>query len=126
MKKAVLLVSHGSFSPQAKKEILMLVRNLRRASRSVIFKYAFLEINRPSIPAGIERCVKAGAKDVTILLNFLNSGVHVREDILRLVRGSKRRHPEVSFSMSPPIGVHNGIVPLFLDYLRHLRHLKKI
>jgi len=126
MKKAILLVSHGSFAPQAKKEIAALARILKKQSGVPIFEFAFLEINHPDIPEGIKRCVKKGTTQITLLLNFLNSGVHVLEDITRIVKTAKRRHPRVLFHISPPIGLHRKMPSLFMDYIRRSGSLKKI
>ncbi len=126
MKKAILLVSHGSYSPEAKREVLKLKSLLKRKSGTAIFKHAFLEINRPNIPAGITACVKKGATDVIVLLNFLNSGEHVRRDIPRLIRGAKKKYPHVSFRMSLPIGQQKKISDLFIDLVRKTHLLKNI
>lgn len=126
MKKAILLVSHGSFSAQAKKEITALSRILKRQSGFPIFESAFLEINHPDIKEGIRCCAQKGATEITVLLNFLNSGVHVLRDIEGIVKKAKKCYPFVSFFISPPIGIHKKIPGLFLDSIKHRSSLKKI
>ena len=53
MKKAVLLISHGSQSPKTKQEVQLLLKRLKPLSDFEIFECAFLEIEKPSIPEGI-------------------------------------------------------------------------
>lgn len=115
--KAVLLVSHGSHSPKTKHEVASLVKQLKRRSKIKIFKFAFLEIEQPSIPSGIEMCVQAGVTQVLILLNLLNSGKHVDEDIPRIVNEARKKYPKVNFKITPPVGQHAKIVDLFLDFI---------
>ena len=115
--KAVLLVSHGSRSPETKKEVRQLLGRLKRKLSWPIIQYAFLEIEKPSIPQGIERCVRQGAKDILVLLNFLNSGKHVDQDIPRLVNEARCRFPGVRLRISMPIGQHPKIDDLFLDLI---------
>ena len=115
--KAVLLVSHGSRLAQTKKEVSSLVSRLRKQWKKGFIDYAFLEIESPSIPKGIEKCIKKGATQVVILLNFLNSGKHVEVDIPRIIKGTQKEYPQVKFKVTQPIGQHQGIVELFLDLI---------
>ena len=115
--KAVILVSHGSHSPKAKKEIEHLVKSLKEKSKISVFEFAFLEIERPTIPEGIALCVQKGAGEVIILLNFLNSGRHVDLDIPSIVEQAKTKYPTVRFRITKPVGQHEGIVKLFLDMI---------
>ena len=116
--KAVLLISHGSRSPKTKEEIISLVKRLQARAPSKIFKYAFLEIEKPGIPEGIDLCVQMGADDITFLLNFLNSGKHVNEDIPAIVQEARLKYPRVHFYITTPIGQHSRITELFLDLLK--------
>src|SRR3989338_6254735 len=79
--KSILLVSHGSKAPKAREEIEALASQLKKKSGVGIVQPAFLEIESPDITGGIRQCVRKGATEVTILLNFLNSGRHVADDI---------------------------------------------
>ena len=115
--KAVLLISHGSHSKKTKREVALLVKQLRRESKIRIFVYAFLEIERPSIPDGIDLCVQKGATEVVVLLNFLNAGKHVDQDIPRIIREAAQEYPGVHFRVTVPVGQHPKIKNLFLDLI---------
>jgi sirohydrochlorin ferrochelatase len=113
--KAILLVSHGSRSSKTKKEIEALVKRIKARSALKIIRYAFLEIESPSIPEGISRCVDEGASDILLLMNFLNAGRHMDADIPAIVKEERQKYPKVKISMSKPVGQHEKIVDLFLD-----------
>jgi len=115
--KAILLISHGSRSPKTIQEIKALVNLLKVRAGAGIFEYAFLEIEAPSIPEGIQNCVKKGAKEILVLLNFLNSGKHVDEDIPQIVKKVSEQYPDVKISVSGPVGQHEGIANLFLSMI---------
>ena len=119
MKRAVLLISHGSRSPKAKHEVIRLACVLKKRS-GVPICCAFLEINKPSIVSGIRQCVQKGATEIIILLNFLNSGDHALKDIPRFIEQAKKKFPRISFRMTPPIGQHAHIPNPFLDVLRRV------
>lgn len=116
--KAVLFVSHGSRIAQTKTEVQEFVKILKKRSGLAVFEYAFLEIESPNIPEGIDICVQKGATQITLLLNFLNAGRHVSLDIPRIVKEASLKYPKVEFTITKPIGQYNGIVDLFLDLLK--------
>ena len=117
--KSVLFVSHGSRFSATKEEVISLVKQLKIKSKISVFEYAFLEIESPCIPDGIELCVKQGASDITILLNFLNSGRHVDEDIPRIINEAKLKYPGVKFRITSPVGQHPKIDEVFVELLRN-------
>ena len=117
--KAVLLVSHGSRSSKTKEEVIDLVQALKLKTGIGIFEFAFLEIEKPSIPEGLDLCVQKGAQEVTVLLNFLNSGRHVNQDIPAIVQEAQKKYPHVQFTISHPIGQHEKIADLFVNLIRH-------
>ncbi len=117
--KAVVLVSHGSRSAKTKEEVAALVADLKVRTGISIFEYAFLEIEHPSIPEGLEICINQGANDIAVLLNFLNSGRHVNNDIPEIVAQVSKKYPQVKISISNPVGQHPKIGDLFIDLLTH-------
>ena len=115
--KAVLIISHGSHSAKTKEEVAFLVNQLQKRSEIPIVEYAFLEIEKPSIPEGIDQCVKKGAKEILVTLNFLNSGRHVNDDIPRIVSEAQKKYSDVKIRITPPVGQHPRIIELFLDLI---------
>jgi sirohydrochlorin ferrochelatase len=116
--KAVLLISHGSRSPETKKEVADLADRLQSRRAAEIIEFAFLELESPSIPEGIDICVTKGADKIIILLNFLNSGRHVDSDIPEIVAKARLKHPQITISITKPVGQHPKIEDLFLDLLK--------
>ena len=115
---AILIVSHGSHSPKTKFEVQSLVDSLKMRKAADLIELAFLEIEKPSIPDGIDSLATQGAQSIRILLNFLNSGRHVNVDIPEIVKNAQRKYPAVKFSISPPVGQHPRIVELFADLIK--------
>lgn len=115
--KAVLLISHGSKLFETKGEIIALIKKLKQKSGLSIFEYAFLEIETPNIPKGIDICVQKGASEVVVLLNFLNSGKHVNVDIPHIIKEAKKKYKDVKFHITAPVGHHPQMVDLFLNMI---------
>ena len=115
--KAVLFISHGSRSFKSSEEVQNLIGQLKNKSGVALFEYGFLEQQRPSIPEAIDTCVHKGATEIFVLLNFLNSGKHVDEDVPRIVNAAHQRYPGLKFTLSQPIGQHPKIGELFLQII---------
>ncbi len=115
--RSILLVSHGSKAPKAREEIEALATLLKKRSGVAIVLPAFLEIEPPDISKGIHQCVQKGATEITILLNFLNSGRHAADDIPKIIRQAGKDHPGVKFRMTKPIGQKDHLVDIFLKLL---------
>ena len=115
----MLLVSHGSRSSKTKEEISVLVNILRQHLRQLIVEFAFLEIEPPSIPEGIDRCVSQGATLVVLALNFLNAGRHVNEDIPAIMLAAQKKYPQIKFAITKPLGQHAQIPNLFVDLINN-------
>lgn len=117
MKRAVLLVDHGSRRAEANALVDDLARALGgRVDR--IFHTAHLELAEPSIAQGIDACVADGATEITVLPCFLAPGRHTIEDVPGEATEAAARHRGVIVRIADPIGTHPMLVDLLLDRLR--------
>lgn len=112
--RSILLVSHGSKAPKAREEIEALAAQLKKKSGVEIVQPAFLEIESPDIPGGIRQCVQKGATEITVLLNFLNSGRHAADDIPKIIRQAREKYPGLHFQITKTIGQHDYLLDILL------------
>ena len=116
-KKSLLVVAHGSRKKISNIEIHQLANNISMKLQTFcIVEACFLEIAEPSIPQGIESCVKQGASEVLILPYFLAAGRHVIEDIPNIVDEEKTKYPDISITSLP----YFGSSPVIVDILKTL------
>jgi len=90
---------------------------LRKRRPGWIVESAFLEINSPSIPEGIDLCASRGAERIVLLPYFLHLGSHVQEDLPRFVREGSDRHPGVELILGPHLGFHPMLVEIVEERL---------
>jgi sirohydrochlorin ferrochelatase len=64
--------------------------------------------------------VSKGASEVMVVLNFLNSGRHVNDDIPAIVNEAQKKYPGIKFSISKPVGQHAQIPDLFIDLIQNI------
>lgn len=117
MKRAVLLVDHGSRREEANAQLEALARRVRARLPDRFVAAAHMELAEPSIAQGIEACVAAGAEEILVHPYFLGPGSHTREDIPRLVARAAARHPGLRIAISEPLGLHEGLVDVVLARL---------
>ena len=115
MKRAILLVDHGSRRPEANELLERLAEQVAKRVPDVIVRCAHMDLAEPSIAQGIAGCVAAGAREIVVQPYFLGPGSHTTDDIPRLVRAAAASHPEVRIRVSEPLGLHSKLVDVILD-----------
>jgi sirohydrochlorin ferrochelatase len=121
--KALLLVAHGSRRQESNNEVFALADLLRR-SESIqmdIVHTAFLDVAKPSIPEGIAACIRDGARTITLIPYFLNSGRHVVSDIPAIVREASEHHPDVPIRIAPHLGESGLMAGLLIKLVNSLK-----
>lgn len=114
--KTLLLVAHGSRRDRSNQEIRKLAENIKKMTQQFdIVDACFLEIADPSIPLGIERLVKQGAKEILVLPYFLAAGRHVAEDIPAQVLALQQQYPETRIAITSHLGEFHHMARVILD-----------
>src|SRR5579885_788851 len=116
MSSAYLLIAHGSREEGSNRDFLDLVARFAKAHPQERVVGAFLELENPLIPEGLDRCVAAGAEDVFVVPLMLFWGRHVKQDIPKIIDDARTRHPHVRFHYAGPLADH----PQFLSLLEKL------
>lgn len=71
-----------------------------------------MEMGEPTISQAYARCVEQGATHILCHPYFLSTGKHVSEDIPSLMLAASAAYPDVTYSITPPIGDHEEIIQL--------------
>lgn len=115
MKRALIVVDHGSRVAAANALLERIASRLRERSEYASVIAAHMEIAEPDLAAAFKACVAAGANTVTVVPCFLASGSHVSEDIPRLVREAAAPFPDIAWSLGEPIGFDERLIEIVLD-----------
>ena len=114
MKRAVLLVDHGSRREEANSQLDALAERVRARLPDRFVQLAHMELAEPSIEQGVDACVAAGAQEIVVHPYFLGPGNHTRDDIPRLVAEATARHAGLRVAISEPLGLHDKLVDVVL------------
>ena len=115
MKRAILLIDHGSRRAEANALLEEVADQVRRRAPELIVEIAHREIADPDIFEGIDTCVKKGATQIVVHPYFLGPGRHTSEDIPAQVECAARRHSNVQIRISEPLGGHGSLIDVILD-----------
>ena len=117
MKRAIILVDHGSRRPEANAMLEDVARLLRRLTVDTVLA-AHMDLAEPTVAQAFDAAVEAGADFVFVFPYFLSPGRHSREDIPRMCAEAAARHPNVRWHCSGPIGLDPTVAELVLRRVR--------
>lgn len=120
--QAVILVDHGSRSPEAGAalEAFAAVVGERLGVRAYP---AHMDLAPPTLAEAVARAVADGARDVTVCPLFLAPGKHLREDIPRLARDAARPHVGVTVRLADPLGLDAALAEVLERRVRAARSI---
>ena len=115
--ETLLLVAHGSRKEIANQEVRDLAARIEKHSASGFETVvpAFLEFAQPDIGAGVDYCVKLGAKKITVVPYFLSAGAHVNRDVPCQLEIANLRYPGIELHVTQHFGAADGIVESVID-----------
>lgn len=112
---AVLLVGRGSSDPEANADLCKLARLLWERNRFGWVEAGFVSLAPPGVAAGIQRCLRLGARRVIVLPYFLCTGVLVKR-----IR-QQAMECEGVINVAPHLGVHPLVLDLLVERLAQAR-----
>lgn len=118
MKRAILLVDHGSRLQEANARLEEVAEQIRSRVPERVVAVAHLELANPDIAEGIDSCVASGATRIVVHPYFLGPGRHTTDDIPAQVRRAAENHPDVQILISESLGGHDALIDVILDRVR--------
>jgi sirohydrochlorin ferrochelatase len=115
VKRAILLVDHGSRRDEANTQLEQLAALVSERVPETIVRFAHMELAEPDIAAGVAACVAAGADELVVHPYFIAGGNHSTYDIPKLLRAAAAHHPGLEIRISQPLGLHPKLVDVVLD-----------
>ncbi len=104
MKSGLVLFAHGARDPEWAAPFHQIRRRVADARPDVAVELAFLEFMSPALPDTVSRLADAGCTTITIAPLFMAQGGHLKHDLPPLLDGLRRRHPQTTLTLLPPIG----------------------
>ncbi|XP_017639930.1 sirohydrochlorin ferrochelatase, chloroplastic [Gossypium arboreum] len=118
-KDGVIIVDHGSRRKESNLMLNEFVAMFREKSGYPIVEPAHMELAEPSIKDAFGLCVQRGANRVIVSPFFLFPGRHWYQDIPLLTADAAKDHPGVSYIITAPLGLHELLVDVMNDRIKH-------
>lgn len=120
----IILVGHGSPRKDANRMDLvgkLLHSRIHPGCGDGCVRISYLQYDSPTLADAIGEAVKEGAKSIIVHPYFLSSGVHVTEDIPRLINEVEKEHSGIEFLYTAPLGISEDIVKVVIDRIAQAR-----
>lgn len=122
MKRALIIVDHGSTREAANRLLEDLAQQVRGLTRDAVYA-AHMELAQPTLGQAFDQAVGGGAEFIYVFPYFLAPGRHSREDIPRMCAEAGTRHPRVRWHCGAPIGLDHLIAQLIVHRMRRCEQL---
>ncbi|KAK7381412.1 hypothetical protein VNO78_34084 [Psophocarpus tetragonolobus] len=120
----VIIVDHGSRREESNLMLNEFVEMFKHRTGYEIVEPAHMELAEPSIRDAFQSCVRQGAHRIIVSPFFLSPGRHWSQDIPSLSAEAAKEHPGVSYIVTAPLGLHELLVDVVNDRIKHcLKHV---
>ncbi|XP_056176377.1 sirohydrochlorin ferrochelatase, chloroplastic isoform X2 [Syzygium oleosum] len=124
-KDGLIIVDHGSRRRESNLMLNEFVAMFRDKTGYPIVEPAHMELAEPSIKDAFCSCVLQGVTRVIVSPFFLFPGRHWHKDIPSLTAEAAKEHPGVSYIITAPLGLHELLVDVVNDRIKHcLSHVE--
>lgn len=112
---AVLLVGRGSSDPDANADLFKVARLLWEVTRYGWVECAYSDVTAPSVPDGLQRCARLGARRIILLPYFLFKGVLMQRLQATLAAYRENSGIEALFAGAGGLSTGPGLADLLLE-----------
>lgn len=117
--EGIIIVDHGSRRAASNEMLLEAARQFAQHSDFGIVEPAHMELAEPSIAQAYQRCVEQGATRVIVFPYFLSPGRHWSQDIPKLTAAAAAEHPNTTWLVTAPFGLHPRLSSVIGDRIAH-------
>ena len=118
VRTGLLLIGHGSRATEAVRVLDQVAAALRRQFRRCVVEAAFLELNQPDVPAGIDRLVAQGAARILFVPYSPYLDGQVGRDLPEHIAAARMRHPGLEIRIAPHLGYDARLVEVCADRIQ--------
>jgi sirohydrochlorin cobaltochelatase len=114
---AVLLAGRGTTDPDGNADVVKVARLLWEGRDYEFTETAFISLARPSVPEGLERCRRLGARHIVVARYFLFPGV-LPDRVAEQAAGFAAAHPGLDVRTTDVLGDCDEIAGLVAERYR--------
>ena len=120
LQRPLLLIGHGTKDAEGKQNFLDFVTAYQNLDKSRPVIPCFLELTKPTIQEGVDKCVEQGYTELSALPILLFAARHNKFDITNELDRARQRHPQIKFYYGRNFGITPKIIELWRSRLKEL------
>jgi sirohydrochlorin ferrochelatase len=114
----LIVFAHGSRVAEANEAVRRVAGEAAQRCGFQLWETAFLELAPPDLPAAVGSLTARGAGRIIVTPYFLTMGVHLTDDLPRILKSIAEQHPGVELECAPPLDGHPALVEIVSDRAR--------
>lgn len=119
MTPGLILFAHGARDPRWAAPFEAVAARVRAQQPGLAVHLAYLELMTPDLPTAAAELLASGCDAITVLPLFLGAGGHVRRDLPAIVDALREAHPQVRWSLQPPVGELETVIAAMAQAALH-------
>ncbi len=125
-KRALILLGHGSRATGASDDMERVAMGLKGRLDYEIIAICQMSGKGALFPEVFETCIRQGADRILVLPYFLHRGIHILQDVPRMMRETAARFPGVKVVLGNNLGFDEAIVDIVMKRIEESEPLADI
>ena len=113
--KGALVIAHGSRATETEATFDAILSMVAAKLPGTFVQCAFMGNSDRTVEKGIEALAAKGVTEIKVVPYFLFKGIHIKEDIPRLVAKYSESFPQLKITMGEHLGVDERLADVLVD-----------
>jgi sirohydrochlorin cobaltochelatase len=122
LKRGIVLFAHGARDPEWALPVQRLAGLVAARDAGARVETAFLEHMTPPLEQAVDRLLRDGVHDITVVPVFIAQGGHLKQDLPRIVAAIRDLHPQLMIRLAPPIGENAAVLEAMAEFAAAASH----
>ncbi|MDR0314044.1 MAG: CbiX/SirB N-terminal domain-containing protein [Treponema sp.] len=116
--KGILVIAHGSRAKETEAVLEAVLSMVKAKLPETVIEWAFMEFSERTVEKGVDALADKGVTEIKIVPYFLFMGIHLKEDIPRIVSECAANYPGVNITMGEPLGIDERLADILADRIK--------
>lgn len=122
MKRGIVLFAHGARDPEWALPVQRLAGLVAARDAGARVETAFLEHMTPPLEQAVDKLLRDGIHDITVVPVFIAQGGHLKQDLPRIVAAIRDSRPQLAIRLAPPMGESTAVLEAMAEFASSSSH----
>ena len=116
--QGILIVAHGSRIKETENTLVSVLKMVGEKMPGLYIEHAFMEFSEQTLEKAVKALIDRNVSEIKVVPYFLFMGVHLREDIPKMIKECTADYPHINVVMGEPLGVDSRLADILVDRIR--------